>query len=83
VEERPICAIYKVATTINSKKAFLMNVAYINSPDFSFFSDAKLQLDKIITQLQSAVYANFEHGEIEQYIKNEGKEVLRLLFRGI
>jgi hypothetical protein len=59
-----------------------MNVAYINSPDFSFFSDAKLQLDKIITQLQSAGYANFEHGEIEQYIKNEGNEVLRLLFQG-
>jgi hypothetical protein len=59
-----------------------MNVAYINSPDFSFFSDAKLQLDKIITQLQSAGYANFEHREIEQYIKNEGNEVLRLLFQG-
>jgi hypothetical protein len=41
-----------------------------------------LQLDKIITALQSKEYANREHGEIEQYIKNEGNEVLRCLFQG-
>jgi division protein CdvB (Snf7/Vps24/ESCRT-III family) len=54
-----------------------MNVVYINSPDFSFFSDAKLQLDKIISQLQSADYANFEHGVIEQYIKMKGMKGMK------
>ncbi len=59
-----------------------MNVAYINSPDLSFFSDAKEQLGQMITQLESAHYAHCEHGEIEQYIKKEGDERLRRLFQG-
>jgi hypothetical protein len=59
-----------------------MNVAYINSPDLSFFSDAKVQLEQIITQLESIHYASCEHGEIEQFIKKEGDEVLRCLFQG-
>jgi hypothetical protein len=59
-----------------------MSVAYINSSDFSFFSDAKEQLGQMITQLESARYANCEHGEIEQYIRKEGDEVLRRLFQG-
>ena len=57
-----------------------MNVAYINSPDLSFFSDARVQLEQIITQLESIQYASCEHGEIEQFIKKEGDEVLRCLF---
>jgi hypothetical protein len=59
-----------------------MSVAYLNSPDLSFFSDAKEQLEQMITQLESAHYADCEHGEIEQYIRKEGDEVLRRLFQG-
>ena len=59
-----------------------MNLAYINSPDFSFFSDAQDQLDQIISQLQSDHYAHSEHGDIEQHIKIEGDELLRRLLQG-
>jgi hypothetical protein len=37
-----------------------MNLAYLNSPDISFFSDAKEQLEQIILSLESAHYANSE-----------------------
>ena len=40
-----------------------MNLAYLKSPDLSFFSDAKVQLEQIISSLGSAHYANREHGE--------------------
>lgn len=59
-----------------------MNLAYLKSPDLSFFSDAKEQLEQIISSLGSAHYANREHGEIEQYIRTEGDELLRRLFQG-
>jgi hypothetical protein len=59
-----------------------MQVAYINSPDFSFFSDANEQLNMIIHQLQSERYADSEHGKVEEYIKKEGTEILRRLFQG-
>ncbi|MFT5161604.1 MAG: hypothetical protein ACI9FJ_000169 [Alteromonadaceae bacterium] len=54
-----------------------MNVAYINSPDLSFFSNAKEQLGQMITQLESPHYSKCEQGEIEQYITKEGDEILR------
>jgi hypothetical protein len=59
-----------------------MNLAYLNTPDFSFFSDATKQLDHIIEHLQSDACCNNEHGDIEQYIQKEGFEVLRCLFQG-
>ncbi|MFT5637000.1 MAG: hypothetical protein ACI89T_002473 [Cognaticolwellia sp.] len=59
-----------------------MSLAYLNSPDISFFSDAKEQLEQIILSLGSAHYANSEQGEIEQYIRIEGNELLRCLFQG-
>jgi hypothetical protein len=59
-----------------------MNTAYVNSPDFSFFSEAKLHLDHIISELQSSELADNAHGDIEQYINKEGFEVLRCLFQG-
>jgi predicted phosphatase len=52
-----------------------MNVAYIKPSDLLFFCDAKVQLEQIITQLESIHYASCEHGEIEQFIKKEGDEV--------
>lgn len=59
-----------------------MNVAYLNIPDFSFFSDATKQIDQMIEHLQSDHCRNNEHGDIEQYIQKEGFEVLRCLFQG-
>lgn len=59
-----------------------MNIAYINSPDFSFFSDAQAQFEKIISQLQSEDHAHSEHGDIEQHINKEGNELLRRLLQG-
>jgi hypothetical protein len=59
-----------------------MNAAYVNSLELSFFSDAKFQLDQIISGLQSPERTNLDHGYIEQYIHKEGFEVLRCLFQG-
>jgi hypothetical protein len=59
-----------------------MNAAYVNSLELSFFSDAKFQLDQIISGLQSPERTNLDHGDIEQYIYKEGFEVLRCLFQG-
>ncbi|MEN8250584.1 MAG: hypothetical protein ABFS32_16750 [Bacteroidota bacterium] len=56
-----------------------MNIAYLNSNDFSFFSGAQEQLDQLIKQLQSEEHAKSEHGDIEKFINNEGQEILRRL----
>ncbi|NQY63990.1 MAG: hypothetical protein HRT38_09715, partial [Alteromonadaceae bacterium] len=47
-----------------------MNVAYLNSPDFSFFTCAREQLEQMITELQSEQKMCSEHGDVERYIKN-------------
>ena len=59
-----------------------MNVAYLNSSEFSFFSCAQDQLDQIINQLQSDDSIDNEHGDIEKYINQEGQELLRCLLQG-
>ena len=59
-----------------------MNIAYLNSSEFSFFSDAQEQLDQLISQLQSKHYADSEHGDIEKYINKDGQELLRRLLQG-
>jgi hypothetical protein len=59
-----------------------MNIAYLNSNDFSFFSGAQEQLDQLIQQLQSARYAKSEHGDIESFINKDGLELLRRLLQG-
>jgi len=59
-----------------------MNIAYTNSQDFSFFSDAKVQLEQIINKLQSKNSRNKEHGDIEKYIDIEGREIFRCLLQG-
>jgi len=59
-----------------------MNLAYLNTPDFSFFSDATKQLDHMIDHLQSDDCRDNGHGDVEQYIQKEGFEVLRCLFQG-
>lgn len=59
-----------------------MNIAYLNTPDFSFFSDATKQIDLMVNHLQSDNCHDNAHGDIEQYIQKEGFEVLRCLFQG-
>lgn len=59
-----------------------MNVAYINSTEISFFSDAQEQLDSLISQLESRDYAHKDHGDIEQHIQEQGNEILRCLLQG-
>ena len=59
-----------------------MNIAYLNSNDFSFFSGAQEQLDQLIKQLQSEHHAESEHGDIEKFINKEGQEILRRLLQG-
>ena len=59
-----------------------MDVAYVNSDEFSFFSDAQEQFDQLIHQLSSEDYENHEHGDIEKHINTEGLELLRRLLQG-
>jgi hypothetical protein len=59
-----------------------MNIAYLNTPDFSFFCDATKHIEQMIEHLQSDGCRHNEHGDIEQYIQMEGFEVLRCLFQG-
>jgi len=59
-----------------------MNIAYLNSNDFSFFSGAQEQLEQLIHQLQSEHYAKREHGDIEKIINKDSQEILRWLLQG-
>jgi len=59
-----------------------MKLAYLKTPELSFFSDAQEKFQTIITQLQSENCANREHGAIEQQLQTNGFELLRLLFQG-
>ncbi len=59
-----------------------MNPAYLNSNDFSFFSDAQEHLDLLIAQLKSEQRAENEHGDIENLINKKGHEIMRRLLQG-
>jgi hypothetical protein len=59
-----------------------MNIAYLNSNDFSFFSGAQEQLDLLIEQLKSEDRAESEHGDIENFINKKGYEIMRQLLQG-
>jgi hypothetical protein len=59
----------------------LMSPAYVNSLDFSFFCDTKQQLNTMIAHLSSDSQLAQEHAAIEQYIRDEGHELLRRLLR--
>ena len=58
-----------------------MTLAYVNSLDFSFFCDTKQQLNTMITHLSLGSLLTQEHGAIEQYIRDEGHELLRRLLQ--
>jgi len=59
-----------------------MNIAYLNSSEFSFFSEAQAQFDQLVLQLSSEDCENSEHGDIEKHINQAGQEILRRLFQG-
>ena len=49
---------------------------------YSFFSEANIQLDFIINHLSSSECNDSEHGEVEQFINQQGNELLRRLLQG-
>ncbi|MCK5818215.1 MAG: ISKra4 family transposase [Psychromonas sp.] len=59
-----------------------MNLAYLKTPEISFFSDATDQFSNIISHLKSDECKYKEHADIEKYIQHEGFELLRHLFQG-
>ena len=59
-----------------------MNLAYLNSPELSFYSCAQEQLEHMIAYLDSPTGDDCEHGEIEKYINEQGYELLRRLLQG-
>ena len=77
-----LCYLYCYDTPQDTLLRLPMNVAYLNSPDFSFFTCAREQLEQMITELQSEQKMCSEHGDVERYIKNEGHELLRRLLQG-
>ena len=56
-----------------------MNESYTNISNFSFFSRAQRQLDTMISKLESVGIQ--EHGVTEEYIRDSGAELLRLLLQ--
>ena len=58
-----------------------MCLAYSNIAEFSFFSDATTQLNTMIEHLSSLPPLEQEHGAIEDYIHQQGVELLRRLFQ--
>ena len=54
-----------------------MNESYTNISNFSFFSRAQRQLDTMISKLESIGIQ--EHSVTEEYIRDSGAELLRLL----
>ena len=55
-------------------------LSYANTHDFSFFALARDHLDSMICHIESA--KSQSHGIIEEYIRKQGDEVLRLLLQG-
>ncbi|WP_257266867.1 ISKra4 family transposase [Endozoicomonas sp. ONNA2] len=57
-----------------------MNASYANTLDFQFFSPALDQFNAMIDHLESACVQ--DHGTTEEYLRNHGNELLRLMFQG-
>ncbi|MEI6897136.1 MAG: hypothetical protein V5786_06585 [Psychromonas sp.] len=54
-----------------------MNLAYLTTPEISFFSAANNQFSNIVSQLELESSQSKEHADIEKYIQAEGFELLR------
>ncbi len=72
----------KLANTTSNPKRPSMNLAYLTTPEISFFLDAKNQFTSMVSHLGSESCRNKEHADIEKYIQGEGFELLRCLFQG-
>ncbi|WP_133309296.1 hypothetical protein [Parashewanella curva] len=59
-----------------------MKLAYSNSLEYPYFSEAKLQFERIISYLEDKQVRQDSHGEVEAYIDAEGTELLRCLLQG-
>ena len=55
--------------------------AYRFDTEFSFFSDADKQFKQLISALMSDMCMQCEHGDVEELIRREGNEVMRLLLQ--
>ena len=55
---------------------------YLISEELSCFSDAHKQFDLILNQLVSKQMLTTEHGDVEQYVNEQGFELMRRLFQG-
>lgn len=59
-----------------------MHQDYSISDELSCFSDAHEQFEEILKQLSSPLMATAEHGEVEQYIHEQGQELMRRVLQG-
>ena len=57
-----------------------MNTSYANILEHSFFTEAGKHFSAIVQHLDST--GTQDHSTIEQYLRTEGDEVLRLLLQG-
>ena len=72
----------KLPNTTSNRKRPSMDLAYLSTPEISFFSDANKQFSNIISHLGLETCKSNEHADIEKYIQREGFELLRRLFQG-
>src|SRR5919106_2455250 len=59
-----------------------MSQAYPTIDDWEMFSPAFEQFSDVVTQLRSDESRQLEHGQVEQLLEKEGRELLRRLFQG-
>lgn len=59
-----------------------MSQAYTTIDEWEMFSHAFEQFSDVVTQLRSDASRQLEHGQVEQFLDTEGRELLRRLFQG-
>jgi hypothetical protein len=59
-----------------------MSQAYTTIDDWKMFSDAFAKFSDMVTALHSPQSQQLDHGQIEQFLDLEGRELLRRLFQG-
>lgn len=59
-----------------------MSQAYTTSDAWDMFSHAFEQFSDMITQLRADASRQLEHGQVEQFLDTEGRELLRRLLQG-
>lgn len=59
-----------------------MSQAYTTIDDWEMFSNAFEQFADIVTHLRSEASHHLEHGQVEQLLEQEGRELLRRLLQG-